>query len=65
MLPEPFGQTVLEAMAAGVPTIATNAGAIPEIVTHTTHLRAHLRSLSPPPSGAGFAREQDAAALLR
>jgi glycosyltransferase involved in cell wall biosynthesis len=34
VLPEPFGQTVLEAMAAGVPCIATNAGAIPEIVDH-------------------------------
>ncbi|HEY9791892.1 MAG TPA: glycosyltransferase family 4 protein [Candidatus Obscuribacterales bacterium] len=34
VLPEPFGQTVLEAMAAGVPTIASDAGAIPEIVTH-------------------------------
>lgn len=33
-LPEPFGQTVIEAMAAGCPVIATAAGAIPEILTN-------------------------------
>ncbi|MBI5650212.1 MAG: glycosyltransferase family 4 protein [Chloroflexi bacterium] len=31
--PEPFGRTVIEAMIAGVPVVATNAGALPEIVT--------------------------------
>ncbi len=32
--PEPFGQILVEAMAAGKPVIATDAGGIPEIVTH-------------------------------
>ena len=31
-VPEPFGQVVVEAMLAGVPVIATNAGGVPEIV---------------------------------
>jgi glycosyltransferase involved in cell wall biosynthesis len=30
--PEPFGQVIIEAMAAGVPVVATNAGGVPEIV---------------------------------
>lgn len=30
--PEPFGRVVIEAMSAGCPVIATNAGALPEIV---------------------------------
>jgi glycosyltransferase involved in cell wall biosynthesis len=30
--PEPFGRTVIEAMMAGRPVVATNAGALPEIV---------------------------------
>jgi glycosyltransferase involved in cell wall biosynthesis len=31
---EPFGQVIIEGMAAGKPVIATNAGGIPEIVLH-------------------------------
>lgn len=33
-LPEPFGRIVIEAMMAGRPVIAVNAGALPEIVRH-------------------------------
>ncbi len=32
--PEPFGRVVAEAMAAGRPVVAANAGGIPEIVEH-------------------------------
>ncbi len=32
--PEPFGLVVIEAMAAGVPALATDHGAFPELVTH-------------------------------
>ncbi|MDQ2686756.1 MAG: glycosyltransferase family 4 protein [Armatimonadota bacterium] len=32
-LGEPFGQVVIEGMAAGRPVVATNAGALPEIIT--------------------------------
>lgn len=31
-VPEPFGQVVTEAMAAGVPVVATEAGGVPEIL---------------------------------
>lgn len=31
-LPEPFGLVIVEAMSAGVPVVATNAGGVPEIV---------------------------------
>jgi glycosyltransferase involved in cell wall biosynthesis len=31
-LPEPFGQVIIEGMAAGLPVIATNGGGVPEIV---------------------------------
>jgi len=34
IIAEPFGQVVIEGMAAGKPVIATRAGGIPEIVTH-------------------------------
>jgi glycosyltransferase involved in cell wall biosynthesis len=30
--PEPFGQVIIEGMAAGKPVIATNAGGVPEII---------------------------------
>jgi len=33
ILPEPFGRVVIEAMLAGRPVVATDAGAIPEIIT--------------------------------
>lgn len=37
--PEPFGRVIIESMAAGVPVVATNAGAVPEIVEdHVTGL---------------------------
>ena len=32
--PEPFGRTVIEAMIAGCPVVAANAGALPEIVVN-------------------------------
>ncbi len=32
--PEPFGRVLIEAMAAGTPVIASDAGAVPEIITH-------------------------------
>ena len=31
---ESFGLVALEAMACGVPTIGSNAGGIPELITH-------------------------------
>lgn len=31
--PEPFGRSIVEAMAAGVPVVATRVGGVPEIVT--------------------------------
>jgi glycosyltransferase involved in cell wall biosynthesis len=31
---EPFGQVIVEAMAAGKPVVATNGGGVPEIVRH-------------------------------
>ena len=45
--PEPFGRTLVEAMLAGVPVIATNAGAAPDIleggkaVDHGDYLTLH------------------------
>jgi glycosyltransferase involved in cell wall biosynthesis len=34
--PEPFGLTVIEAMACGTPTIAFHHGSVPELITHGT-----------------------------
>jgi glycosyltransferase involved in cell wall biosynthesis len=34
IVPEPFGQVVVEAMAAGLPIVAADAGGPAEIVTH-------------------------------
>ena len=31
---EPFGQVIVQAMAAGKPVVATNGGGVPEIVIH-------------------------------
>lgn len=40
--PEPFGRTVIEAMMHGKPVVASNAGALPEIVTEGTGLLTPL-----------------------
>jgi glycosyltransferase involved in cell wall biosynthesis len=32
--PEPFGLTMIEAMACGTPTIAFNCGSVPEVIDH-------------------------------
>jgi glycosyltransferase involved in cell wall biosynthesis len=32
--PEPFGLTMIEAMACGTPTIAFNCGSVPEVIAH-------------------------------
>lgn len=37
VIPEGFGQVVVEALAAGTPMIGTNHGGIPEIITHNTN----------------------------
>jgi glycosyltransferase involved in cell wall biosynthesis len=33
---EPFGQVIVQGMAAGKPVVATNGGGVPEIVVHGT-----------------------------
>jgi len=35
--PEPFGRVLIEAMAAGKPVVATDAGAVREIMTDGVH----------------------------
>ena len=37
LIPEPFGQVVVEGMAAGVPVIAADAGGPAEIITHNVN----------------------------
>lgn len=58
ILPEPFGRTVIEAMMAGLPVIAANAGALPEIV-----LDGQTGMLTPP--GDVLALEQAMTTLLK
>ena len=53
--PEPFGRTLVEAMLAGVPVIATDAGAAPDILEHG---RAGL--LVPPGDARALAEALDA-----
>jgi glycosyltransferase involved in cell wall biosynthesis len=59
--PEPFGQVILEAMAAGVPVIATDAGGPAEIIEHNKtgvlypaadveRLASHMRRLQTDPA---------------
>jgi glycosyltransferase involved in cell wall biosynthesis len=49
--PEPFGRTLVEAMLAGVPVIATNAGAAPDILED-----GKAGTLVPPNDPAALAR---------
>jgi glycosyltransferase involved in cell wall biosynthesis len=49
--PEPFGRTLVEAMLAGVPVIATNAGAAPDILEG-----GKAGTLVPPNDAAALAR---------
>jgi glycosyltransferase involved in cell wall biosynthesis len=49
--PEPFGRTLVEAMLAGVPVIATNAGAAPDILEG-----GRAGTLIPPNDPAALAR---------
>jgi glycosyltransferase involved in cell wall biosynthesis len=53
--PEPFGRTLVEAMLAGVPVIATDAGAAPDILEHG---RAGM--LVPPGDARALAEALDA-----
>jgi len=52
---ESFGLSALEAMAAGTPVIATNAGGLPEIVTH--NVNGYLSNIGDVEQMAGYAKE--------
>jgi glycosyltransferase involved in cell wall biosynthesis len=54
--PEPFGRTLVEAMLIGVPVVATEAGAAPDILEH-----GRAGSLVPPGDPSALARAIDAA----
>lgn len=43
---EPFGMVIIEAMAAGVPVVATHVGGIPEIIT-SSEIGRTVRELAP------------------
>jgi glycosyltransferase involved in cell wall biosynthesis len=67
-LPEPFGQVVTEAVARGVPVIATDGGGIPEILLGEDGAR--LGRLVPPSDASAIARAvvdlvEDAGTTLR
>ena len=52
---ESFGLSALEAMAAGTPVIATNAGGLPEIVTH--NVNGYLSNIGDVEQMAAYAKE--------
>ena len=52
---ESFGLSALEAMAAGTPVIATNAGGLPEIVTH--NVNGYLSNIGDIEQMAAYAKE--------
>lgn len=52
---ESFGLSALEAMAAGTPVIATNAGGLPEIVTH--NVNGYLSDIGDVDQMAQYAKE--------
>lgn len=55
-VPEPFGQVVVEAMAAGVPVVATDAGGVPEIVLPDGPAGPALGELVPTADAEAIAR---------
>ena len=71
--PEAFGLTLVEAMAAGTPVVATRMGAVPEIVrdgmdgflVEPEDIQALARSIARMLSDRGLAEELAAQAQLR